>query len=275
MKKTLLIASTVLCATLAFSAQAQNIAVVNGKPVPKTRVDSILKQLNVVAAQQGKELPKDIEKRVRDKVVADEIFAQEAEKRGMTGTPEYKFQMEQTRQAVMAQVLFAEYAKKNPVSEAEVQAEYNKFKTQADSKGGGTEYRARHILVEKEEEAKALITQLKGGANFEELAKKNSKDPGSGANGGDLDFAAASSYVPEFSQALTQLKKGEMTQAPVKTQFGFHIIKLEDTREAKVPAFPPFDDIKGQLKQRMEQQKVEAYREEIRAKTKTDYKFEN
>ena len=104
----------------------------------------------------------------------------------------------------------------------------------------GTEYRARHILVEKEEDAKALIEQIKGGAKFEELAKKNSKDPGSAENGGDLDFANPSSYVPEFSQALTQLKKGEMTQTPVKSQFGYHIIKLEDTREAQ---FPPLADV--------------------------------
>ena len=115
--------------------------------------------------------------------------------------------------------------KKNPVSDAEAKAEYDKFKAQLT----GTEYRARHILVENEAEAKALIAQIKAGASFEDLAKKNSKDPGSGANGGDLDFAKADSYVPEFGQALIQLKKGQMTEAPVKTQFGWQIFKLEDT----------------------------------------------
>jgi peptidyl-prolyl cis-trans isomerase C len=263
-------AALLLSATLAVPlvAQAQNIAIVNGKPVPKARADALIKQVQSQAAAQNQQLPPDLEQRVRDKLVMDEIFTQEAEKRGMAATPEYKTQMEQARQAVLTQALLADFVKTHPVSDDEIKAEYEKFKAQS----AGTEYRARHILVEKEDEAKALIKQINGGANFEELAKKNSKDPGSGANGGDLDFAAPGAYVPEFSQAMVKLKKGEMTQEPVKTQFGYHIIKLEDTREAQ---FPKLDDVKGQLKQRMEQQKLAAYRDEIRAKAKTDYKFSN
>ena len=253
--------------SLPLAAQAQNIAIVNGKAVPKARVDAFIKQIQAQAAAQNQQLPPDIEQRVRDKIVMDEIFSQEAEKRGLAATPEYKQQMEQARQAVLLQALFAEYAKKNAVSDADIQAEYEKFKAQS----SGTEYRARHILVEKEDEAKALIAQIKGGANFEELAKKNSKDPGSGANGGDLDFAAAGSYVPEFSQAMVALKKGEMTQEPVKSQFGYHIIRLDDTRQAQLP---PLEEVKPQIKQRLEQQKLAAFRDEVRAKAKTgDYKF--
>ena len=263
-------AAALLASALALPlvAQAQNIAIVNGKAVPKARVDAFIKQIQAQAAQQGQQLPPDLEQRVRDKVVMDEIFAQEAEKRGLAATAEYKVQMEQARQAVLTQALLSNYVKAHAISDADVQAEYNKFKAQS----AGTEYRARHILVEKEDDAKALIAQIKGGASFEELAKKNSKDPGSGANGGDLDFAAPTAYVPEFSQALVKLKKGEMTDEPVKTQFGYHIIKLEDTREAQ---FPAFDDVKAQLKQRLEQQQLAAYREEVRAKAKTDYKFTN
>ena len=272
MKKSLLAvgAAVVLCAAYALPtvAQAQNIAIVNGKPVPKSRVDSFIKQVQAQAAAQGQQLPPDLDQRVRDKVVMDEIFAQEAEKRGLAATPEYKQQMEQARQAVLTQALLSDYVKTHAVTDAEIQAEYDKFKAQS----AGTEYRARHILVETEDEAKALIAQIKGGASFEDLAKKNSKDPGSGANGGDLDFAAPSSYVPEFSQAMIKLKKGEMTQEPVKSQFGYHILRLDDTREAQ---FPPLADVKGQLKQRMEQQKLAAFRDEIRAKAKTDYKFTN
>ena len=272
MKKTYFAAgaSLLLSATLALplAAQAQNIAVVNGKPVPKARADAILKQVQAQAAAQKQQLPPDLDQRVRDSVVLGEIFTQEAEKRGLTSTAEYKLQMEQARQQVLTNMLQADFVKNNAVADADVKAEYEKFKAQS----AGTEYRARHILVEKEDEAKALIAQIKGGANFEELAKKNSKDPGSGANGGDLDFAAANAYVPEFSQAMAKLKKGEMTQEPVKTQFGYHIIRLDDTREAQ---FPPFDDVKGQLKQRMEQQRLAAYRDEIRVKAKTDYKFTN
>ena len=268
MKKTLIAVGAVVLLSATLAAQAQNIAIVNGKAVPKARVDAFIKQIQAQAAAQGQQLPPDIDQRVRDKVVMDEIFAQEAEKRGLAGTPEYKAQMEQARQAVLTQALLSSYAKTNTISDADIKAEYEKFKAQS----AGTEYRARHILVEKEDEAKALIAQIKGGASFEELAKKNSKDPGSGANGGDLDFAAPGSYVPEFSQAMVKLKKGEMTQEPVKSQFGYHIIKLDDTREAQ---FPPLDDVKGQLKQRMEQQKLAAFRDEVRAKAKTDYKFSN
>ena len=151
----------------------------------------------------------------------------------------------------------------------DAKAEYEKFKAQAGA-GGNTEYRARHILVEKEDEAKALLTQLKGGAKFEDLAKKHSKDTGSAQNGGDLDFAKPDAYVPEFGQAMASLKKGQLTTDPVKTQFGFHIIKLEDTREAK---FPDFEEVKPQLMQRMEQQKLQAYQESLRKAAKTDFKF--
>jgi len=271
MKKSFLVRSVtplLLCAAISMplAAQAQNIAIVNGKPVPKARVDALIKQVQAQAAEQSKQLPPDLETRVRDKVVMDEIFTQEAEKRGLAASAEYKLQMEQARQGVLTRLLTQDFAKKNAVTDADVKGDYDKFKAQS----AGTEYRARHILVEKEEDAKALITQIKGGASFEELAKKNSKDPGSGANGGDLDFAAPGSYVPEFSQAMVKLKKGEMTQEPVKTQFGYHIIRLDDTREAQ---FPPFDDVKGQLKQRMEQQRIGAFVEEVRAKAKTDYKF--
>jgi peptidyl-prolyl cis-trans isomerase C len=262
--------SLTLCAAAAtpLAAYAQNVAIVNGKAVPKARVDALIKQVQAQAAAQSQQLPPDLEQRVRDKVVMDEIFTQEAEKRGLAASAEYRLQMEQARQAVLTKLLTQDFAKKHAVSDDDVKADYEKFKAQS----AGTEYRARHILVEKEDEAKALIAQINGGASFEELAKKNSKDPGSGANGGDLDFAAPGSYVPEFSQAMVKLKKGEMTQEPVKSQFGYHIIRLDDTRPAQ---FPPFDDVKGQLKQRMEQQQIGAFVEEIRAKAKTDYKFSN
>jgi peptidyl-prolyl cis-trans isomerase C len=244
------------------AVQAQNIAIVNGKAVPKSRVETLMTQ----ATRQGQPRTPELEQQVRDEVVLREMFLQEAEKRGLAASADYKSQMELARQSILIRELFADYQKKNPVTDAEVTAEYEKFKGQS----GGTEYRARHILVEKEDEAKALIAQIKGGAKFEDLAKKNSKDPGSGENGGDLDFAAPGAYVPEFSQAMVKLKKGEMTETPVKSQFGYHIIKLEDTREAK---FPALDEVKPQIQQRIGQQKLTTFREEIRAKAKTDYKF--
>ena len=250
------------------AAEAQNIALVNGKAVPKARVDALLSQISKQAAARSQQLPPDIDRLVRDKVVLDEMFVQEAEKRGLAASADYKAQMEIARQNILVQALLADYEKKNPVSDAEIKTEYDKFKAQA----SGTEYRARHILVEKEDDAKALIAQIKAGAKFEDLAKKSSKDSGSGENGGDLDFAAPSAYVPEFSQAMVKLKKGEMTEAPVKTQFGYHIIKLDDTREAQ---FPALDEVKAQIQQRLAQQKVAAFRDEVRTKAKTDYKFAN
>ena len=121
--------------------------------------------------------------------------------------------------------------------------------------------------MEKEDEAKAIIAQLKKGGKFEEIAKKSSKDPGSGANGGDLDWASAGNYVAEFSEALTKLAKGKTTDTPVKTQFGYHVIRLDDVRDAQLPKF---DDVKPQIAQQLQQQKLTKYQEELRAKAKIE-----
>ncbi|MBV8122487.1 MAG: peptidylprolyl isomerase [Burkholderiaceae bacterium] len=265
MKKIVLAASiAALSAALApLSATAQNITTVNGKPVPKANAELLISQVTKSGQQQR---TPELEQQVRDEVVMREIFMQEAARKGIPQSADYKAQMELARQQIMIRELFSGYAKEHPVSDADAQAEYDKFK----AANTGMEYHARHILVEKEDEAKALIEQLKLGASFEDLAKKNSKDPGSAANGGDLDWSNPNGYVPEFSKALTALKKGEMTTEPVKTQFGYHIIKLEDTRTA---TFPAFDDVKAQIKQRLEQQKMASYRDELRGKAKTDYKF--
>ena len=264
MKKFVLAATVAAIGAVTLPAMAQNIAIVNGKPVPKARADVLISQITKAGQPRSPEM----ESKVKDEVVLREIFLQEAEKRGLNKTDDYKNQMELARQSLLIRELFSDYAKKNPVSEADAKVEYEKFKAQAT----GTEFHARHILVEKEEDAKALIKQLNGGAKFEDVATKNSKDTGSGENGGDLDFAAPGAYVPEFSQAMVKLKKGEMTETPVKTQFGWHVIKLEDTRDAK---FPPLEEVKPQIQQRLGQQKLAAFRDEIRAKAKTDYKFLN
>jgi len=261
LKTTAVLAAAAILMPLA--TQAQNVAVVNGKAVPKARVAALLKQ----ATRGGQAVTPEMEKQARDQLVLREIFAQEAEKRGIGASREFRAQMELARQSLLIRELFEDHKRKNPVTDAAAKAEYDKFKAQA----AGTEYRARHILVDQEAEAKALIAQIKGGASFEELAKKHSKDPGSGANGGDLDFAKPESYVPEFGQAMTKLQKGQMTEAPVKSQFGWHIIKLEDTREA---SFPAFDDVKDQIKQRLEQMQAQTFQDDLRKRAKTDYKFD-
>jgi peptidyl-prolyl cis-trans isomerase C len=244
------------------AVHAQNLAIVNGKAVPKSRVEQLLQQ----AARAGQQISPEMTMQARDQVVLREIYMQEAERRGLATRPDYRAQMELARQSILIRELFEDYKKKNPVNDEAAKVEYDKFKAQA----SGTEYRARHILVEKEDEAIGLIAQIKAGAKFEDLAKKHSKDPGSGENGGELDFAKPESYVPEFGGALSKLKKGELTETPVKSQFGYHIIRLEDTREA---SFPSFDDVKGQIKQRLEQVQLQRYQEELRSKAKTDYKF--
>lgn len=254
--------AVMLLLLLPLAALAQNIAIVNGKAVPKARVDNLIAQ----AAKAGQKVGPELEAQAKDQVVLREIFTQEAERKGLAASADYRAQMELARQSILIRELFDDFRKKHPVTDAEAKAEYDKFKAQA----AGTEYRARHILVESEDEAKALIAKLKAGASFEELAKKNSKDPGSAESGGDLDFAKADAYVPEFGQALAKLKKGETTETPVKTQFGWHIIKLEDTREAQ---FPSFDDVKAQIVQRLEQIQLQQYQEELRKAARTDYKF--
>jgi peptidyl-prolyl cis-trans isomerase C len=257
-----LLVAAAVALLMPLGAQAQNIAIVNGKPVPKARVDTLIKQ----AERSGQQVSPEMQQQARDQVVLREIFVQEAERRGLAASADYRAQMELARQSILIRELFEDQRKKATVTDADAKVEYDKFKAQA----AGTEYRARHILVEKEDEAKALIAQIKGGAKFEDLAKKHSKDPGSGENGGDLDFAKPDAYVPEFGQAMAKLKKGEMTGAPVKSQFGWHIIRLDDTREAP---FPAFAEVKDQIKQRIEQTRLQAFQEELRTKAKTDYKF--
>ncbi|UUZ75940.1 peptidylprolyl isomerase [Polaromonas sp. P1(28)-13] len=261
MKKQFLLAATVT-ALLALSAQgvfAQNVAIVNGKAVPKSRVDALAQQV----AKSGRPVTPDMENQLREEVIAREVFMQEAEKRGLSASDDFKVQMELARQTILIRELFADYQKKNPVTDADLKAEYDKFA----AANGGKEYKARHILVEKEAEAKAIIASLKKGGKFEEIAKKQSKDPGSGAKGGDLDWANPSSYVPEFSAALLKLNKGQTTEDAVKSQFGYHVIRVDDIRSAQLPAF---EEVKPQIAQQMQQQKLAAFQEELRKKAKVE-----
>ena len=246
------LSSIALAATLLAPAMAvaQNIAVVNGKPVAKARADALLSQ--IAKGPQAQPRTPELEKQIKDEVVLREIFMQEAERKGLNASVDYKTQMELARQTILIRELFADFQKNNPVSDAEVLAEYDKFKASA----GDKEFKARHILVEKEEDAVGIIKMIKGGASFDELAKKNSKDPGSAPKGGDLDWAAPGGYVPEFSTAMVALGKGQITETPVKTQFGWHIIKVDDIRAA---TFPPLEEVKPQIQQRLTQQKLATY----------------
>ena len=250
-----------IAATLSASGAvfAQNVAIVNGVAVPKDRVEALAQQV----ARSGRPVTPEMQGQLRDEVIAREIFAQEARKQGLDATDDYKNQIELTKQSILIRELFTEFQKKNPVSDADVKAEYDRFA----AANAGKEYKARHILVEKEADAVDVIAKIKKGAKFEDLAKKLSKDPGSGAKGGDLDWANPGNYVKEFSEALVGLQKGKMTETPVKSQFGFHIIRLDDVRDAQLPKF---EDVKPQISQQLLQQKMAKYQEELRAKAKVE-----
>jgi peptidyl-prolyl cis-trans isomerase C len=251
------VAAAVL-ATFSISANAQNIAIVNGKAVPSSRVEALKQQV----ARSGRPITPEVEGQIKEEVIAREIFMQEAQKRGLDATEEYKSQIELARQTILIRELFAEFQKTSAVTDADVQAEYDKFV----AANGGKEYRARHILVETQAQAEAILASLKKNGKFEDIAKKQSKDPGSGANGGDLDWAAPGNYVKEFSDAMVALNKGQVS-APVQSQFGFHIIRLDDVREAQLPAL---EDVKPQIVQQMTQQRMAAFQQELRAKAKVE-----
>ena len=261
MKKQFLLGAAVasLLTLGAQGAWAQNVAIVNGKAVPKARLDTLAQQV----AKSGRPVTPEMQSQLREEVIAREVFMQEAEKQGLSSSEDYKVQMELARQTVLIRALFADYQKKNPVTDADLKAEYAKFA----AANGGKEYKAHHILVEKEADAKAIIASLKKGGKFEDIAKKQSKDAGSGANGGDLDWANPSSYVPEFSEALLKLTKGQLTDTPVKSQFGYHIIRVDDIRTAQLPEF---EQLKPQITQQMEQQRLAAFQQGLRDKAKVE-----
>ena len=240
-------------ASLAF---AQNAAIVNNKPIPKEKVDEFVQ----VLAAQGRPDTPELRAAVRDELIARELFVQEAEKKGLLRNTDVQRQLENARQEILIRAMIRDHLKSHPITDAEVQAEYDRLKTQV----GEKEYRPSHILVETEDEAKAIIAQLKKGAKFEELAKK-SKDPGSAQSGGDLDWNTPGTFVKEFSDAMVKLEKGKFTETPVKSQFGYHVIRLDDVREAKAP---PLEQVRPQIQQELERKRVQQLQQDLRAKAK-------
>ena len=214
---------------------AQNAVIVNGKPIPKAQLDKLVQKTGQADNPQVRD-------QAREMLVTRELILQEANNRGLSQSDAVKEQIEQSRMGILVAAVFQDYVEKEGVAEADLKAAYESVKSQYT----GKEYHVEHILVEKEADAKAITAQLKAGANFEELAKAKSKDPGSAPTGGDLGWVSEKSLVPEFSKAMVQLKKGQITDKPVKTQFGWHIIKMDDMRDVKTP---PMEEIKDQLKQ--------------------------
>lgn len=196
---------------------------------------------------------------LRDELVNRELFIRAAKAKGMDRDAAMKTQMQVAADSILIRQYINDYMGVNSISDETLKKEYETIKAGL----GDKEYRARHILVEKKEDAEALIKQLQSGGKFEELAKANSKDPGSKDNGGDLDWAVPSNYVKPFADALVALQKGKYTATPVQSPFGFHVIQLDDTREAKAPSF---EEVKAQLTQRLQGQVVEKHLVELREK---------
>ena len=234
---------------------------VNGVTIPPSRFAIMTQQ----AAGQGQADNPQVQAQIKDNLIKGEVVAQEAMKAGMDKSPEVMDQLDFVKQQLLVRAYVADYMKKNPIKDEALKAEYNKAK----SAEGDKEYKAQHILVEDEKDAKNLIAQIKKGGNFDKLAKEKSKDAGSKDQGGKLEWTMPGNFVKPFSEAMVKLKKGEMTQEPVKTPYGYHIIKLEDTRGAKVPTF---DEVKDKIRQSQQQAMMTKLLDDLRAKAKVDEK---
>ncbi len=257
MKPALISLSLLALATAPAFAHAQ-VAKVNGKAIPANRAEVLM--ANQLA--QGQAKTPELEAAVKEELVRREVLAQAAVAKGIDKKSDVQAQVELARQGVLIGAYLNEFARGVKIGDEDVKKEYDNLKGAL----GDKEYKARHILVEKEDEAKDIIAKLKKGEKFEELAKA-SKDPGSKDKGGELGWANKASYVPPFAEAMAKLAKGKYTEAPVQSSFGWHVIQLDDVRELKAPNF---DEVKPQIVQRMRQMAVEKHILDLRAKAKVE-----
>lgn len=236
-----------------------NVAVVNGVVVSKARMDIMLQQQQARGAQDNEQT----RALLREELVNRELISQAAQKNAIPKGAEVQAQLELARQEVIVSAYLRDWVRKNPITDAEVQKEYERIKLQQ----GEREFKARHILVETENQAKSVIADLKKGGNFEDLAKKNSKDQGSAERGGDLNWNVPSAYDKQFADAMVKLEKGRVTDVPVRTRFGFHIIQLEDMRPVK---FPALTDVRPRIQQLLVQARVGELIKGLRSKAKIE-----
>ena len=261
-------AASILLATLlsnsAFALGKNTVAAVNGKKITQKQYEMHLKQRQAQSAQQGQQAAPVSRQVILDELINREVLLQEAKKLKLHNDKKVKAQLEQLKNNLLIQALIAKSPAAKPVSDKELKEVYDKQIGGADPK----EYKARHILVKEESKAKELIEELNDGASFEDVAKKESTGP-SGKNGGDLGWFSAAQMVPTFSKATSKLKKGTHSQKPVKTRFGFHIIKLEDTRTRDLPKF---EDVKGQIQPVIQNKRLQDYVVKLRSKAKIEIK---
>ena len=234
---------------------------VNGVLIPNAYFDAMNRERETA----GQPASAEFANAMKDELVNREILSQAARKKGLDKSPTVAAQMDMARQAVLIRAFFEDYVKANPISDAQLKADYDKYVVQL----GDKEFKVRHILVDKEDDAKAIIASLKRGETFEKLAKEKSKDTGSKDNGGDLDWAPAGRYVPEFATAVKAQAKGQLSETPVKTPFGYHVIRVDDSRAMKVPSF---DEVKDKFRQQAQQEQVAALVQDLRGKAKIEEK---
>jgi peptidyl-prolyl cis-trans isomerase C len=220
------------------------LAVVNGREIPALYAELVKREM-----AQGQPDTPQLDARVRESLVNLELLSRVALDKGLDKEPRLAAALDIRRQDMLAKAYLEEYVKAHPIADSEIQAAYDKAKAEAVE----PEYRARHILVKTEAEAKKIIAALAKKAKFEDIAKKQSQDPGSAKNGGALDWSDRRAFVPEFSDALAGLKKGETTKTPVKTQFGYHVIRLDDTRQ---PQLPPLDTVRDEIVKQLQQTRI-------------------
>lgn len=248
---------TVLTTNPAFAGE-KPAAVVNGVAIPQARLDLHVK---AVTAQGQADTP-ELRKKIREDLISIELIAQEATKLGLNKKDEVVQQMDMARQQVLVGAFMQDYTKSHPINDNTLKQEYDNLKAML----GGKEYSARHILVATEAEAKSIIEQLGKKGKFEKLAEK-SKDTASAQQGGALGWSVPNNFVQPFADALLKLKKGEYTKQPVQSQFGWHVIKLDDMRDLKMPSFEEF---KPQLQQRLQQQAIQKAVAELNSKAKIE-----
>ncbi|MGB3836681.1 peptidylprolyl isomerase [Castellaniella sp.] len=255
------IAVVALACSLALPVYAKDLVTVNGQGISQEKFDQFVSLLVTQGAKDSPQLRDQVKQEMINRLVA----VQAAKKAGLDKDPAVKQETELASQSILVRALMAKYLKDNPVTEADLQKEYDSIKAeQADHK----EYKLRHILVKEEAQAKALIKSIKAKkVTFEAAAKKDSIDTGSGKNGGELGWGPTSNYVPEFAQAVESMKKGDISSEPVKTQFGWHIIQVEDVRPV---AFPSFEEAKPQLEEMMRQQALSSYQKGLMKEAKIE-----
>ncbi|TDR72980.1 peptidylprolyl isomerase [Paludibacterium purpuratum] len=260
MKKTL-IAGALACVFAASAVLAADIQV-NGSQISQARVDAVTKMMSAQAQAQGQQADPRLPEMVKQQLITAEVLRQEAVRKGIDKQPDVRAEIENAEAMTLANQLIKQFVATTPVTDSDIKAAYDKLKAATPPKKS---YHAQHILVKTEAEANAVLVALKKGKPFAALAKEKSIDPGSKGNGGDLGWNDAESFVGPFGDAMTKLAKGQISSKPVQTQYGWHIIKLDDVR---TEAFPQMDALRPQLEQQLQSQRIQQYIADLKAKAK-------